>query len=223
MTERTPSAALIPILVGGIALVVIGILMGIAPEYYFAWLDKPLLMACRQQEHAGLLAGPSWLPGAARDVTSLGSGVILSFVAVSVTCFLLAGKLYRSAAIYALATSSGSLLMSLLKFWFSRVRPAEPPALEIETGFSFPSGHAMMSVVIYLCTVMVMEQRLARAQRVWIAVCCGLLLSAIGVSRVVLGVHYPSDVLAGWSIGTGLTMCWWWVLRSLAVSDRRSS
>ncbi len=199
---------------GGIALIVIGLSIGIAPEQNFAWLDKPLLVACRDPIHHDILVGPQWIPGAVRDITALGSTIVLTVFALNLFGLLLTSKLYRSASIFAAASATGCLLMSIFKLFFSRIRPAELPALEVATGFSFPSGHAMMSTLIYLTFVFVIEEYLTRPQKIWLGLSCVLLAVAIGCTRVMLGVHYPSDVLAGWMVGGGLALCWAGVIRA---------
>lgn len=211
--RRSPKKPSI-IVVCGCMLVLTGLLIGLSPQHYFSWLDKPLLLAFRTHEHLDVMLGPPWMAGAMRDITALGSSAVLTLVSISVIVFLLVSKMRRRAAIFAISVLSGLLMMSSLKLFFARVRPTDPPALEVETGFSFPSGHAMMSTLIYFSILLVCDEVLSDSQRAWLAVCCAFLAVAIGITRVALGVHYPSDVLAGWLVGSGLTLCWRDLLRT---------
>lgn len=207
-SDRNSTARFFRVMViAGLSLVAIGLLVGLSPEQYFAWLDKPLLTCCRDAQHVERLIGPDWTLSAVRDVTALGSTIVLTIVTLCMIGLLLVSRLYRSAALFSVAATLGFVLMTLTKSSYGRVRPADLPQLDTVTGFSFPSGHAMMSTLIYLGIVVVLEEFLTREQKVFLALCCAFLAASVGVSRVMLGVHYPSDVLAGWLIGGGLSFC----------------
>lgn len=153
--------------------------------------------------------GPPWLQEAARDVTSIGSVVFLGFV-------LLAGAVYlllvhkRALAIWmAVAVAGGELLGTLLKLSFNRPRPEIPHVTRVFTA-SFPSGHAMLSAITFL-TVGALLSHVNQDFRlkVYFMALAVFLTVAVGVSRVYLAVHYPTDVLAGWCIGSGWAiLCW---------------
>lgn len=146
--------------------------------------------------------GPDWLASTARDITALGSTVVLVSLVGLVAGFLALAR-HRAAAIFVVAASlGGSGLNSLLKSVFGRHRPEEALRLvEIES-LSFPSGHAMSSATIYL-TLAVLLLRLVerRRQKVYIILAALGLSFFVGLSRVYLGVHYPTDVIAGWAAG----------------------
>lgn len=188
--------------------VILALIIGSAPKQLFSWLDTPLLVACRNPDNPSVLIGPPWTLSATRDITALGSVIVLTAVATLMTGLLLVSRLYRSAGIYALASLATLVSMTTAKNYFSRTRPAEVPPLDIASGFSFPSGHAMMSAMLYLTMLFVLEDYLSRPQKIYLGFALTLLTLAIGCSRVLLGVHYPSDVLAGWLSGLGLAICW---------------
>lgn len=172
-------------------------------------VDTSLLLFLRDASNPSDPLGPAWFEQAARDFTALGSVGVLTFVTVAVVAFLvLAGR--RSAALAVTASIGGGWLMTeALKHGFGRPRPDLVPPGAVVFSSSFPSSHAAMSAVVYL-TLGVL---LARAQPgyhlkaypVSVAVLATLL---VGVSRVYLAVHWPSDVLAGWTVGAAWVLAW---------------
>lgn len=216
MTPNSPAkrSILLKSLTAGILLIVSGLLIGLAPERLFSWLDCPALFACRTANNPAILIGPSWALSAARDVTALGSVLVLTTVAIMITGLLVVSRLFASAAIYATASVSSLAAMSYAKLVFSRIRPVEIPALDQASGFSFPSGHALMSATVYLTFLFLLEEFLTRPQKIYLGFALTFLILAIGVSRIMLGVHYPSDVIAGWLCGFGLAICWRGVIRN---------
>src|SRR5207302_4145258 len=114
------------------------------------------------------------------------------------------------------ATLGGFLISGLLKNHYERPRPAVVPHLSYVYSSSFPSGHSMLSAVIYL-TLGSLLARLAERRRLKIyCVAVAMLLTfLVGVSRVYLGVHYPTDVLAGWAAGLAWAVLCWLVTRYL--------
>ena len=145
-----------------------------------------------------------------RDVTALGSTVVLTLLTIAVLGFLLIdGK--RATALYVLvATSGGALLSTLAKTLVARPRPELVAHLVDVTSYSFPSGHAMSSAVTYLTlgVLLASAQRRKRIKAYLIGIALTLTL-LIGASRVYLGVHWPTDVLAGWALGAAWAMlCW---------------
>jgi undecaprenyl-diphosphatase len=146
--------------------------------------------------------GPTWLHEVGRDATALGGVFVLVLVTGGVAgYFMMVGK--RHAMWLVLAATLGGLIMStVLKNMFDRDRPALVPHLSVVHTSSFPSGHAMLSTVTYL-TLGVILARLVphRGVKIYFIVIAALLSFTIGVSRVYMGVHYPTDVLAGWTAG----------------------
>jgi undecaprenyl-diphosphatase len=143
-------------------------------------------------------------------LTALGGTTVLTLVSLAVVGFLLLQTRYRTALVVALTTLSGELLNQALKNAFSRPRPSIVPHLRAVFTTSFPSGHAMESAIVYLTLgailMRVAESRLTKAYIMGIAT---LLTILVGVSRVYLGVHYPTDVIGGWIIGfVWASICW---------------
>jgi undecaprenyl-diphosphatase len=160
--------------------------------------------------------GPSWLPGAMRDLTALGSAPVLALFVLVVAGFLVARRQYHALGLLLVATVGGILLNELLKAAFARPRPPAAFHLTEVRSMSFPSGHAMESATIYL-TLAALLARLVRTrtlQLYFIAVAF-LLTFVVGLSRVYLGVHYPTDVLAGWTAGLGWSLLCWAAARHL--------
>jgi undecaprenyl-diphosphatase len=123
----------------------------------------------------------------------------------------------RAASWLAIASLGASVLNVLLKSVFARERPALLDSELLPGSFSFPSGHAFLSAAIYLTAGALLTQVIAKpATRAIVLAAAVLMTVLIGLSRVYLGVHYPSDVLAGWTLGLcWAALCWavFWNLR----------
>lgn len=165
-------------------------------------LDKTILRGLRTAADAGVPIGPHWLRSAATDVTALGGVAVLTLITILVVGFLVAIR-KRSMALYvAAAVVSGALVSSGLKSVFFRPRPELVPHLVEVSSTSFPSGHAMNSAMVYLTlAALLARSQQQRSVRVYLVVIAMLLTLMVGMTRVYLGVHWPSDVLAGWCIG----------------------
>jgi undecaprenyl-diphosphatase len=209
----------------------IGPLMTIAACAFFAWafislasevqegetrtFDSAILLALRQPGNLADPIGPSWVEESARDITGLGGYTILTIVTVSAIVYLLmAGK--RSAALLVVVAIVGGMLLStFLKFGFDRPRPDLVPHETRVYTASFPSGHAMLSAVTYL-TLGALLTRLHSRRRIkaFLMGMAVFLTLLVGTSRVYLGVHWPSDVLAGWAVGAAwASLCWFVALQ----------
>lgn len=176
--------------------------------------DPAILLALRDAGNPAQPIGPAWLPGVVRDITALGSTVVLVFLtAASVICLWIARR--RQQALLMLgAMAVGQMLGGLIKLAVYRPRPEIVPHLVVETSLSFPSGHAMMSAIAYLTLAMLAAQAMPRrAAKVCVLALAVLTTALIGVSRLYLGVHWPSDVLAGWCAGFAWAMLCWLVAR----------
>jgi undecaprenyl-diphosphatase len=184
--------------------------------------DQRLLLALRQPGDPAQPIGPWWLQAMMRDITSLGGTTILTLILVVSVGYLVMERKRGAALFLLLSVGGGTLLSSLLKIGFDRPRPDLVAHLVDVRSLSFPSGHAMLSAVTFL-TIGVLLARTSPRRRVkaYIVGVCVLLTLAIGVSRVFLGVHWPTDVLAGWAVGAAWAMgCWTvasWLQRRGAV------
>ena len=153
---------------------------------------------------------PPWGIEVVRDLTSLGGPGVLILVVLLVVGYLVISRRWRSALLVTAATITGLIVCGALKGIYDRPRPDLAVAPYAGATDSFPSGHALMATVVYL-TLASQVMRLLHLRRDQI--CCALvaLLMAglVGASRVLLGVHHPSDVIAGWALGgVWATACW---------------
>jgi undecaprenyl-diphosphatase len=178
--------------------------------------DRAILLLLRNPADASDPIGPVWLESAVRDVTALGGTTVISLVTLATAGYLLlAGK--RRMAVLVVASIAGAVLLSFsLKFGIERPRPdLFPHGVEVYTA-SFPSGHATGSAATYLTLgallARVQPQRRLKIYLMGVAV---LLTLMIGVSRLYLGVHWPSDVLAGWTLGACWALLCWMVALQL--------
>lgn len=178
-------------------------------RYPFAF-DADLLRALRQPGDPSRPVGPDWLRRTMIDFTALGGAPVLTAVVVATLGLLAVRRLWLTAALVLAATLPGSLLAGQAKLLFARPRPALVDRLVEVQGLSFPSGHATNSAIIYLTLALLISQVVpGRRSRAYILAVAVLLVGIVGASRVYLGVHWPSDVLAGWSIGGCWALAWW--------------
>jgi undecaprenyl-diphosphatase len=179
-------------------------------------LDDRLMLALRVDGRPADPRGPDWLPGTMRDITALGSPPVLSLFVFAVAGALAVRRQLHALALLIVASASGLLLNELLKNLFGRPRPPLDFHLTQVSHMSFPSGHAMLSAIIYL-TLAAFLARLVqpRALKLYFVGLAVLLSLLVGVSRVYLGVHYPSDVLAGWTAGLAWALVCWTVASAL--------
>jgi undecaprenyl-diphosphatase len=173
-------------------------------------LDERIMLGLRVDDDPSRPRGPEWLPGAMRDVTALGSSPVLLIFLMGVAGALAARRQKHALVVLLVASAGGMVLNDLLKGLFSRPRPDLALHLTDVRSLSFPSGHAMVSAIIYL-TIAAFLARLVqgRALKVYFVAFAFVLSFLVGVSRVYLGVHYPSDVLAGWCAGLAWALACW--------------
>ncbi|MGA1875696.1 MAG: phosphatase PAP2 family protein [bacterium] len=161
--------------------------------------DERIVRSLREPDAPELPIGPWWLPEMARDLTALGSHTLLALITILASGFLYLEKKHHSMWLIITATSSGLLLNILLKVFFGRRRPSVVPPLSWVTMPGFPSGHAMLSVIVYLSLgFLLARSRPSGKTKIYIFGMALLLSFLVGLSRVYLGVHYPTDVAAGW-------------------------
>ncbi|SDJ02292.1 phosphatase PAP2 family protein [Salipiger marinus] len=179
--------------------------------------DEYVLLALRTSGDLSDPIGSDQVEIAMRDLTALGGVSVLTLISISVLVFLFLQRQRSAALLLASAILGGQAISHLAKLGFSRPRPdLVPHGVEAATA-SFPSGHSMMAAVTYL-TLAVMLARTSTRQRVRIFyfVVAAILAVLVGVSRIYLGVHWPSDVLAGWSLGAAWALGVWLLARHLA-------
>jgi len=184
--------------------------------------DEWAVQALRQPGNPEAPLGPAWLAESARDATGLGSFFFLGLLAVAVAGYLSIIHKHRTALLLVATTVAGVLASLLLKSFFSRPRPSVVPHLTQVFTSSFPSGHSMMSAVVYLTLASIVAATVKqRSLKIYVFAVAFFMSGLVGLSRVYLGVHYPSDVLGGWTAGIICALLSWsltiWLQREGAV------
>lgn len=178
--------------------------------------DERVLQSLRKADDPSTPIGPHWLPEAAKDITALGGGWVQGLVVFAIVGFLTLQGMRRTAAFVFAASVGGWLLNTGLKEIFQRPRPDIVPHLREVLTLSFPSGHAMTSAAVYLTLgALLMRISERRVTKIYCMVMAGLVTVLVGSSRVYLGVHYPTDVLAGWLMGLSWALLCWLVERAI--------
>lgn len=179
--------------------------------------DLSILMALREPGDAGNLIGPDWLTDVMTDLTALGGIAVLTLLVVGVVFYLLSVGKRGTALLVGGAVGSGAIVSALLKLGFDRPRPDLVAHLSHAYSSSFPSGHAMLSAVTYLTLGVLLARAHERRRTKIIVMTYGVTLTVlIGLSRIYLGVHWPTDVMAGWALGAAWAALWWlvaWLLQ----------
>jgi undecaprenyl-diphosphatase len=174
-----------------------------------------LIAGLRDGADPAIVAGPKWIGSLMRDITALGGTPVLTVLCVLLAGFLSLRKSWRNLTLLVVVVLGQTLIVQLLKDAFARTRPEIVPHLIETTSESFPSGHAASAASIYLLLAAMLAPSLpTSAARRYVFAAAIVMALLVGASRVVLGVHYPSDVLAGWSFGVG------WTMTALLIADR---
>lgn len=178
--------------------------------------DRALLLALRTADDVSDPLGPGWLEESARDLTALGGIAVLGLLTLAAVGYTWIDGKPHAAVFVTVAVGGGILLSSLLKEVFERPRPDLVPHGAVVYTASFPSGHSMLSAVTYL-TLGALLARLHEKRRVkaYLFAVALLLTLVIGFTRVYLGVHWPTDVLAGWTAGAAWAVVCWLAVRVL--------
>lgn len=146
--------------------------------------------------------GPPWLQDVGRDLTALGGITVLTLVTIAVVIFLLISGKRGAAVLMVVAVAGGLLISSTIKHFVSRDRPPQQFRQAYVFTKSFPSGHSMLSAVTYLTLGALLAQvTKGKWLKVYIISVAIIITGLVGVSRVYLRVHWPTDVLAGWTAG----------------------
>jgi undecaprenyl-diphosphatase len=180
-------------------------------------LDRQLFLLMRNPADPSDPVGPPWLEEAAVELTALGGVTLIALTVIAVAGFLIAARRIGPALYLIASVVTGTMLSQGLKSLYDRPRPDIAPHLDVIHTASFPSGHALVTTVCYLTLgaiiVGMVESRRVRAYVMIVAIAVSVL---VGLSRIYLGVHWPSDVAAGWALGTA-----WAVLSLLALKALR--
>lgn len=201
-------------MLGTAALVLVfGIIANLSTDGASDPFDRWLLQSFRDE--MGRAAYPRWLAEAIRDVSALGSAPVVSLICGVVLGYLVMIRKRAAALLVLVAIAGGGILNNVLKSTFERPRPDFIEPLASVSSASFPSGHATFSAITYLTLAALLARTTPRLRLRLYAIAIGLLLTVlVGMTRVILGVHYPTDVLAGWCIGAAWSLlCWSVMLR----------
>jgi len=183
------------------------------------YFDTSILMALHRSDPTNL----DWFSEFVRDISGLGGLGILTLLVSASVIFLVISNNRRIAIFVALATISGAVFSSLLKLGFDRPRPDLFPHLTHVYSASFPSGHAMVSAVVYLTLGSLLTRVVSGVwSKIFVMAVAVLLTGLIGLSRLYLGVHWPSDVLAGWAAGAAWALMWWTIANIINLENGKN-
>lgn len=178
--------------------------------------DTHILQSLRQPGQPHLALGPIWLQESLRDVTALGSVTLIVLIMLIAALALVWHDRKRQAAVLVLLVPLSFLSNALIKALYGRPRPGFVLAGMTSFSNSFPSGHTTVSTAAYLVLAVVLASlETRRNRRVLVMAIAGGICILIGLSRVYLGMHWPSDVVAGWMLGS------FWALLSVPLSRER--
>jgi undecaprenyl-diphosphatase len=186
--------------------------------------DRWVILALRDPANPSTPAGPAWVQEAARDLTSLGSIIVLAIITCAVAGYLFLARQRAAAWLVLIAVFGGMAVIDVLKALFARPRPdVVAHAARVFTA-SFPSGHASLSAITYLtiAALLARSQSSLRIGAYFISLAVFLTI-VIGISRLYLGVHYPTDILAGWCIGAAWAIACWAIAAWFQADGRAKS
>jgi len=183
------------------------------------WLDEPGLLAARTGEGRDF-AGNTLMLEIVRDVTALGGVFLRNLFAIGAVVALLFLKLRREAVLFGMTVALGWMVNTSAKYLVGRERPQIVPHLMEAGGESFPSGHSFNAAVVYIAMALAFAAISKRHSVRYTVVAAAMVVSAmVAWSRVLLGVHFPSDVVAGWLGGAG----WAFLAAALLYSPAKAA
>lgn len=220
--KKTEVFGMIMMLIGAGIFVAIALMLGTPSLQNF---DDTVIRNLRIADDLATPVGPGWFKELARDFTALGGYGVLVTITVLVTTFLHLERRPARAHFVVIVVVAAYSLSMLLKSMIARPRPEIVPWLSYVHSSSFPSGHSMMSAVVYLSLgLMLSDLTSRRLVKIFVIVAPLTISASIGFSRVYMGVHYPTDVVAGWWLGiTWSLACWLAVRRWRAFRDIRQA
>lgn len=194
----------VAVLLGGFGLLADEVLEGDTLSF-----DNAVIAMFREPGNPADPLGPVWVEEAVRDITSLGSFSVLGLLVAAVVIYLAIDGKGREAVFVAFAVLTGTAISTGLKMLFDRPRPDFASAAEVFTA-SFPSGHATVSAVVYLTLgALLAEANTRPVLKAYFLVVSIILTVIVGISRIYLGVHFPTDVIGGWALGGAWALlCW---------------
>ena len=211
-----------PLIAGLVAVLLVWAFIGISGEMVegdTGAFDMALLRAAQS-----LRTGHPWVTEVMRDLSGLGSTAVLTLFTIITLGYLVVVRSRSTALLVAAAVIAGTVGINLLKTLFGRSRPDPSFAGLLAPGMSFPSGHAAMSAIVFLTLGALLASTRSRAlEQVYILAMATLMTVLVGTSRIALGVHWATDVLAGWALGTAWALIWLLVLRRLMRTGRMAS
>ena len=215
MVERGRAALVIGLCVAGFAALA-------AAGDGLAGFDRGLLIGLRSATDLSDPLGPAWLEEAARDVTALGGTAFLSLVTAAIATIFLANGQWRLASFAAVSVIGATAASETLKALILRPRPDLVPHEVAVYSASFPSGHSMLAAAAFFTLAFALAREFDRRRnRVFLYVIAAVATFLVGASRVYLGVHWPTDVLAGWLAGIAWAVGAAFVYRRLTHAEAR--
>ncbi|EIM74432.1 PA-phosphatase-like phosphoesterase [Nitratireductor aquibiodomus RA22] len=173
-------------------------------------LDEQVLLALRNPLDASDPLGPPWLEEAALEITAIGGYPVIVLSLLMVTGLLVVTRRYGAAFYAVLSVGSGALVSYILKNHYERPRPDIVEHLDVIHTASFPSGHATVTTVAYLTLAALVVRFFPDWRiRLYVLAVAVFISFTVGVSRIYLGVHWPSDVAAGWALGAAWASFTW--------------
>jgi undecaprenyl-diphosphatase len=179
-------------------------------------IDRAIFLSLREQDNVADPIGPRGLEEIGRDLTALGGVAVLTLLTLFVVGYLLLVRKPRAAAFVAVAVSGAAALSLALKGVFERPRPDLVPHLSYVTSSSFPSGHSMLSASVFLTLgALLARQEESLILKAYFLIVALSITFLVGLSRVYVGVHWPTDVLGGWAAGSAWAAGCWLLARRL--------